>query len=249
MIRSASDAVVSHAIESSAPCIRNASAEVCLPLVSFGTNIGVLLCGSRTLKRFSANDLQALESVADILATALQNSIYVEKVRQLASRDGLTGMLNRRAFEERIVEEITRAERYGSGLAILMIDIDHFKTVNDDFGHLLGDEVLKHTATIFSHQLRKVDFICRFGGEEFAIILPSTTLESAAAVAEKLRRAFFSHAFSGIPRPVTVSIGVAAFPENGVHRDTLVQAADRALYQAKIDGRNRVSIAPMSTKA
>jgi len=249
VIRNACDAIVSHAIECKTPCIRSAFAEVCLPLVSFGTNIGVLVCGSKTLQHFSANDIQALESVADILATALQNSIYVEKVRQLASRDGLTGMLNRRAFEERIVEEITRAERYGGGLALLMIDIDHFKSVNDEFGHLLGDEVLKHASTIFSHQLRKVDFVCRFGGEEFAIILPSTTLESAAAVAEKLRRAFFTHAFSGISRPITVSIGVAAFPGNGVNRDTLVQAADRALYKAKIDGRNRISTAEVPSKA
>jgi diguanylate cyclase (GGDEF)-like protein len=248
-IRDAGDSVVSHAIQCDSPCIRSAHAEVCLPLVSFGSNIGILVCGSKTLPAFSAQDIQALESVADILATALQNSIYVEKVRQLASRDGLTGMLNRRAFEERIVEEITRADRYGGNLAILMIDIDHFKAVNDEFGHLLGDEVLKHAATIFSHQLRKVDFICRFGGEEFAIILPSTNLESASAVAEKLRRAFFAHVFSGISRPITVSIGVAAFPEHGTQRDTLVHSADKALYQAKLDGRNRVATAEVSLKS
>jgi diguanylate cyclase (GGDEF)-like protein len=246
-VRDASDSTLSHAIKCESPCIRGAQAEVCLPLVSFGSNIGTLICASKTQPRFSPNDVQTLESVADILATAVQNSIYVAKVRQLASRDGLTGMLNRRAFEERILEEITRADRYRSSLAILMIDIDHFKAVNDEFGHLLGDEVLKHAATIFQHQLRKVDFICRFGGEEFAIILPSTTLESAAAVAEKLRRAFFTHAFSGISRPITVSIGVAAFPEHGMNRDTLVRAADRALYQAKQEGRNRVATADVPT--
>jgi diguanylate cyclase (GGDEF)-like protein len=248
--RDAGDSVVSHAIQcGSSPCIRGSHAEVCLPLVSFGTNIGILVCASKTLRAFSSQDVQALESVADILATALQNSIYVDKVRQLASRDGLTGMLNRRAFEERIVEEITRADRYGGNLAVLMIDIDHFKAVNDEFGHLLGDEVLKHAATIFSHQLRKVDLVCRFGGEEFAIILPSTNLESASAVAEKLRRAFFAHVFSGISRPITVSIGVAAFPEHGTQRDTLVHSADKALYQAKLDGRNRIATASISTKA
>jgi diguanylate cyclase (GGDEF)-like protein len=245
-VREACDSVLSNAIPCGTPCIRSSHAEVCLPLVSFGTNIGILVCGSKTLPVFGAQDVQALESVADILATALQNSIYVEKVRQLASRDGLTGMLNRRAFEERILEEITRADRYGGNLAILMVDIDHFKQINDDFGHLLGDEVLKHTADIFSHHLRKVDFICRFGGEEFAIILPSTNVESAAAAGEKLRRAFFSHVFSGISRPITVSIGVAAFPENGIHRDVLVHSADRALYQAKQAGRNRVAIAESS---
>lgn len=249
MVRDACDSVVSRAIECESPCIRGSHAEVCLPLVSFGANIGVLVCGSRSHKRFSVNDVQALESVADILATALQNSIYVEKVRQLASRDGLTGMLNRRAFEERIVDEITRTERYGGSLAVLMIDIDHFKAVNDEFGHLLGDEVLKHAAAIFSHHLRKVDPIFRFGGEEFAIILPSTTLESAAGVAEKLRRQFHAHAFSGIPRPVTISIGVAALPEHGSTRDALVRAADKALYQAKQEGRDRVATAEIRTTA
>lgn len=244
-IHAALEAVVSHAIECETPCIRQAHAEVCLPLVSFGANIGVLLCASTSIPRFTINDVQALESVADILATALQNSIYVEKVRQLAFRDGLTGMYNRRVFEERIIAEVTRAERYGGNVAILMLDIDHFKQVNDEFGHLLGDEVLKQAASIFTRQLRKVDFVCRFGGEEFAIILPSSTLESAAAVAEKLRRAFHAHEFSGIPRPVTISIGVAAFPEHGARRNTLVQAADKALYQAKQDGRNRVSTAEL----
>lgn len=240
---------LSHAIDCESPCIQRAHAEVCLPLVSFGANIGVLVCASTTLKRFSINEVQALESVADILATALQNSIYVEKVRQLAFRDGLTGLHNRRVFEDRLIEELTRVERYGGNLSVLMLDIDHFKQVNDDFGHLLGDEVLKQAAVVFNRQLRKVDFVCRFGGEEFAIILPSSTLESAAAVAEKLRRAFHVHEFSGIPRSVTISIGVASFPEHGTHRDTLVNAADKALYQAKLAGRNRVATAEVSATA
>jgi diguanylate cyclase (GGDEF)-like protein len=247
-VRDALDSVVSHAIECETPCIRSAHAEVCLPLVSFGANIGVLICASHSLTRFSVNDVQALESVADILATALQNSIYVAKVRDLAYRDGLTGMFNRRIFEDRLIEEVTRGERYGGNFAILIIDIDHFKQVNDEFGHLLGDEVLKQAAAIFSRQLRKVDFVCRFGGEEFAIILPASNLESATSVAEKLRRAFHSHEFSGIPRPVTISIGVASFPENGTQRDTLVHAADKALYQAKQDGRDRVAAAEFSAR-
>ncbi len=240
---------LSRAIECDTPCIEKAHAEVCLPLVSFGTNIGVLVCASNTLKRFSINEVQALESVADILATALQNAMYVEKVRQLAFRDGLTGMYNRRLFEDRLIEELTRADRYGGNVAVLMMDIDHFKEINDEFGHLLGDEVLKQAAGIFSRQLRKVDFVCRFGGEEFASILPASNLESATAVAEKLRRAFHAHEFSGIPRPVTISIGVAAYPEHGMHRDTIVHAADKALYQAKQDGRNRVATAEISTSA
>ncbi len=217
-----------------------AKSEVCLPLVSFGRPLGVLLCASTQRGGFKENDIQALESVADILATAVQNASHLENVRELAYRDGLTGIFNRRQFESKIREELARTGRYGGNLSVLMIDIDHFKLINDEFGHLLGDEVLKQVANIFGRHLRKVDITCRYGGEEFAIILPATRLPSAHAVAEKLRRAVETYEFPGVPRPVTISIGVAEFPTHGEERDELVSAADAALYQAKQGGRNRV---------
>ena len=129
---------------------------------------------------FNPNDIQPLESVADICATAIQNAHYVERVKQLAYLDGLTGIFNRRFFELRIAEEIDRARRYGSGLAILMVDIDQFKRLNDEFGHLLGDEVLRQVSSIFHQQLRKIDVLCRFGGEEFAILLSQTNRSACA---------------------------------------------------------------------
>jgi diguanylate cyclase (GGDEF)-like protein len=121
-----------------------------------------------------------------------------------------------------------------------MVDIDHFKRVNDEFGHLLGDEVLRHISVLFAQSLRKLDVLCRYGGEEFAVLLPETTGANAKKVAEKLRRKIEEHNFTGVPRPVTVSIGHADYPEHGRTRDELIKAADAALYAAKQAGRNRV---------
>ena len=232
--------------ECPATCFPEGHTEVCLPLVSFGENIGLLVCATAQDKSFLANDIQALESVADILATATQNARYVDRVRQLAYRDGLTGVFNRRYFESRLVDEVTRAARYGGGVSVLMIDLDHFKKINDDFGHMLGDDVLREVSAIFVRNLRKVDVVCRYGGEEFAIVLPATQGASAASVANKLRRAVANSHFPGVPYPVTVSVGVSEFPANGITRDDIVRSADSALYEAKEAGRNRVCLASTS---
>ena len=218
--------------------------EVRLPLVSFGENLGLLACVARHGQAMLANDRQALESVSDILATATQNARYVDRVRQLAYRDGLTGVFNRRYFETRLIEEITRAARYGAGVSVLMVDLDHFKKVNDEFGHMLGDDVLRAVSSIFMRTLRKVDVVCRYGGEEFAIILPATPGGSAYIVADKLRRAVAGAQHPGVPIPVTISVGVSEFPANGITRDDIVRAADAALYKAKENGRNQVCWAP-----
>ncbi|MGH9492283.1 MAG: diguanylate cyclase [Terriglobales bacterium] len=217
-----------------------AVSEMCLPLIAAGQSLGVLVLESATVGAFRSADVRPLESVADICAIAIQNAHYFEQARRMAFVDGLTGVYNRRYFEQRILEELERAARYAGGLAVIMLDIDHFKRVNDEFGHLLGDEVLRQLSTILTQQLRKVDVVCRYGGEEFAILVPQTTGEHALGVAEKLRRVIEDWNFPGVPRPVTVSIGVADFPENGASRDELVKAADAALYAAKQAGRNRV---------
>jgi diguanylate cyclase (GGDEF)-like protein len=226
-----------------------AAAEMCLPLIARGQPLGVLTLESATVGAFRSFDVRALESVADICAIAIQNARYFEQTRQMAFVDGLTGVYNRRYFEQRILEELERAGRYAGGLAVLMLDIDHFKRINDEFGHLLGDEVLRQLSAILTQQLRKVDVVCRYGGEEFSILVPQTTGEHALGVAEKLRRVIADWSFPGVPSPVTVSIGVADFPENGATRDELVKAADAALYAAKQAGRNRVLAAAASAHA
>jgi diguanylate cyclase (GGDEF)-like protein len=217
-----------------------ARSRMCTPLVSFGETIGVLVCESIRPRAFQSADVQALESVADIVATAIQNAGYVEKIRQLAFKDGLTGLFNRRFFEMRILEEIERTTRYKGSMSVVMIDIDHFKRINDEFGHLLGDEVLRQVSNILAQHLRKLDFVCRFGGEEFAIILPETPGDNAVAVADKLRRVVEGWHFPGVPRPVTISAGVAATPMHGKNRDEIIRSADMAMYSAKQSGRNLV---------
>jgi diguanylate cyclase (GGDEF)-like protein len=214
-----------------------------IPLVSFGQTLGVLTLHSCQQGAFRDHDLQSLESLADICANSIQNAHYVERVKQLAYIDGLTGIFNRRYFEMRITEEIERAERYGSGMAVIMADIDDFKRLNDDFGHLLGDEVLRQVSSLFHQQVRKVDVVCRYGGEEFAILLTHTTAHQAANIAEKLRRLVEKWHFPGVPRTVTISAGVAALPPHGATRDDIIRAADKGLYTAKHSGRNRVCLA------
>jgi diguanylate cyclase (GGDEF)-like protein len=222
---------------------------MCIPLISFGQTLGVLVLDSARTGSFSVSEIQSLESVADICATAVQNAHYVERVKQLAYLDGLTGIFNRRFFELRIEEELERARRFSSGMAVIMVDIDQFKRLNDEFGHLLGDEVLRQVSSIFSQQLRKIDVVCRYGGEEFAILLSQTTHEHAMGVAEKLRRMIDTWQFPGVPRPVTISAGVATTPEHGTTRDELVKSADAGLYAAKQAGRNCVKVASASAKS
>ena len=216
---------------------------MCIPLVAFGQTLGALVLDSHKQGAFNAQDVQPLESVADICATAIQNAHYVERVKQLAYLDGLTGIFNRRYFEMRIAEEIERARRFGSGMAVIMIDIDQFKRLNDEFGHLLGDEVLRQVSSLFHQQLRKIDVVCRYGGEEFAILLSQTDSRHALGVAEKLRKLVGEWQFPGVPQAVTISAGVAALPDHGATRDDLVRVADAGLYAAKQAGRNCVRIA------
>jgi diguanylate cyclase (GGDEF)-like protein len=224
------------------------ASRICIPLVSFGQTLGVISLDSDKPDAFREGDLQSLESVADICATAIQNAHYVERVKQLAYLDGLTGIFNRRFFELRITEEIERAKRYGSGMAVIMADIDQFKRLNDEFGHVLGDEVLRQVSSLFHQQLRKIDVVCRYGGEEFGILLTQTNADHAMSVAEKLRKMVANWQFPGVPRTVTISAGTAALPDHGTTRDDLVKAADTALYAAKQAGRNRVCLAAMARR-
>lgn len=215
--------------------------EICVPLFFFGQKLGVLALDSARKNAFDAEDRQPLESVADICAAAIQNANNFDRMKQLAYVDGLTGIHNRRFFEMRIMEELERAARFQGRMSVIMVDIDNFKKLNDEFGHLLGDEILRSVSSILKQQLRKMDMVCRYGGDEFAILVPETTGENALRVAEKLRRQVETHEFPGVPRPVTISCGVADYPAHGTTRDEVVSAADHALYTAKQSGRNRAA--------
>jgi diguanylate cyclase (GGDEF)-like protein len=233
---------------SAAKFFAESASRMCIPLVSFGQTLGVLALDSAEMDAFRDGDQQSLESVADICATAIQNAHYVDRVKQLAYLDGLTGIFNRRFFELRILEEIERARRGGLGMAVIMADIDQFKRLNDEFGHVLGDEVLRQVSSLFHQQLRKIDVVCRYGGEEFGILLTQVNSQQALSIADKLRKMVEGWSFPGVPRTVTISAGAATFPQHGTTRDELVRAADSALYAAKQAGRNQVCLGPLARR-
>lgn len=160
------------------------------------------------------------------------------RLSRLVEVDGLTELKNRRAFEEKLLEEWERANRYDSALSLLLIDVDHFKQYNDSFGHLAGDLALKMVAEILKQHGRRNDFSARYGGEEFAVLLPHTGAGAALVAAERIRAAFLATRWP--ERPVTVSIGVATLTPDIESPEQFVNHADQALYFAKNRGRNRV---------
>ena len=157
-----------------------------------------------------------------------------------ALTDGLTGLPNRRAIEDTLKRMVAQADRAAGPLGVVLFDLDHFKQVNDLFGHEKGDEVLSAVGVTVTSSLRTSDFAGRYGGEEFILLLPETDAEGAAIVAEKLRVALTALDVPGVARPITASFGVAAMPGDGSEPATLLRTADRALYLAKAGGRNRV---------
>ena len=169
-----------------------------------------------------------------------------ERLERLAIRDELTGLYNYRYLQSRLTEEFKRAERYREPLSCAMLDIDHFKTFNDRYGHDVGDRVLAAVAQRLTEAVREVDVVARYGGEEFLLVLPSTHLAGALTVADRVWRAIGERPFesaSGMSEPITISIGVALYPSRGVTtRDALLKSADRALYRAKDEGRDRICV-------
>lgn len=163
-----------------------------------------------------------------------------DRLNHLAFRDTLTGLLNRRSFDKQISDEWKRRRRYGRPLSLIMIDIDHFKKVNDTHGHQKGDSVLEAVAGIILDNVRSSDYPCRYGGEEMAVILPETTLDHAMKTSEKLRKLVEKEVKAREGISVTISIGVSTYQEKMKNPGDLVKAADKALYKAKEEGRNRV---------
>lgn len=161
-----------------------------------------------------------------------------KKTEKLAFQDDLTGLYNRRYFDQVLKREINRAERYKTRLSLIMLDIDHFKQVNDTWGHQKGDEVLSNLADLLKKACRDSDMICRYGGEEIAVILPGTNQEGALATAEKIRSQLESESPEKMGIPITASLGVSEFA-SGINMDEIIRRSDSCLYKAKEEGRNR----------
>jgi two-component system, cell cycle response regulator len=167
---------------------------------------------------------------------------YYDQLYQFSIRDGLTGLYNRKSFDDKLESEFSRCKRYGHHMSLVMIDIDHFKPVNDTYGHLAGDAVLTNLAKLFGRYFRSVDFIARYGGEEFVIILPETPVSGAVLTCERIRMAVANnevHVNQHTLR-VTISIGIAEYNSDMSSAVALLDAADKKLYEAKNNGRNRV---------
>jgi diguanylate cyclase (GGDEF)-like protein len=210
-----------------------------LPLVAKGQSIALAELFSKTPIPWNPELLELIQSMANEAAMALENARLYEDARKLADRDPLTGFFNHRFLHERLGEEVVRTQRARHPLSVLMLDLDDFKLVNDTFGHLFGDRVLTWTAELIRSTLRGSDIPARYGGDEFAIILPETDADEARSAAERILEAFRDQAFVGEQRgpvPIGLSIGVATYPTDGRNATDLIAAADRALYRVKRDG-------------
>jgi diguanylate cyclase (GGDEF)-like protein len=219
---------------------------LCLPMVVGGSAIGVMHLDSSQQPYWGVERTELARGFVDYAAPILQNVRYLRQLQQRAIQDELTGLYNRRFLEGHLHKQLAMASRYAQPLAVLMLDIDLFKTVNDRFGHDAGDRVLRSFSVSLAQTIRASDVVARWGGEEFVVVLPSTVGHAAKALAEKIRKSIeklsFDEQVPGL-EGITVSIGTAAYPDDGTTEDLLLKSADLALYRAKQGGRNRVEAA------
>jgi diguanylate cyclase (GGDEF)-like protein len=216
------------------------------PLVAEERVLGLLTLVGDPARPFGRDDAERVGSLVGQGAVAIENARLHRLIQKQAKTDPLTQLLNRREFEEQLAREVERAQRFGTPVGLVVLDLDDFKLINDRFGHLAGDGVLKAAASAIRQCTREIDQPARWGGEEFAVILPHTGLDGAARLAERLRQAIGERQ---IPTPdgrsvrVTASFGVAALPGSGTTQVELTAAADDAVYRSKRAGKNRVSLA------
>ena len=222
--------------------------QAAVPLTYKGKFVGLLFVQSDDMKRvWAENELLLLNTVADQLTVAVTQAHLFAQTQRQALTDDLTGSFNRRAFDMQLERDLNLADRLGQPVSLLMIDLDNFKHINDQSGHDIGDLALRTLADTLRAELRVVDSAARFGGDEFAVILPQANIEGALLVAERLRSRI---AITEVPGYgfTTASVGLATFPLHASTRESLVVAADRALYNSKNSGRNRVSVPPSFTE-
>jgi diguanylate cyclase (GGDEF)-like protein len=212
-----------------------------LPLLVGERATGTLVVAAAAAVCFGREALDMLGVIANQAAISIENAKMYRRMELMATTDGLTGLENHRRFQEKLDLAIARARREGRPLALLLADIDHFKTVNDTYGHPVGDLVLKRVASVLSTSAREIDTVARYGGEEFALVLEGTDIEGAMKNAERIRAEVEKQLFTcdtGKFR-VTLSLGIAVYPADAEQKHALIEDADQALYQAKRRGRNR----------
>ncbi len=223
----------------------NVRSVMLVPMTSHGQATGVLTAESDGADQFTERDIQMLSIVARSAALALENAELHKRTEELTIIDELTETYNYRYFIQKLQEEKRRAARYDLPLSLIMVDIDHFKKLNDTYGHEIGNVVLKELSRIIKSCIRDVDIFARYGGEEFAVILPQTPQREAAVIGERIRERVEQTDIdigNGETLRITVSVGVSSFPENGKSQEELVSVTDQALYRAKGEGRNLVRV-------
>ncbi len=220
---------------------------VCMPIIINGVVRGIIHLDSARKNAFRDEDMEFIRLLGNEVSIAFERSFLYSQIKDISIQDGLTGCLNRRKFDVDIVAEIAAAKQSGKPLSMLMIDIDWFKKYNDFHGHQKGDVILQKLAQVIKAGVRPYDKSYRYGGEEFAVILPETAKDKAAVVAERLRKTIQQETFERADKSqpdgrLTISIGVAGFPADAGNVTELIRAADTAMYSAKNSGRNRVTV-------
>jgi len=216
-------------------------AVLCMPITYGESLLGVLNVESREENAFSPQDVLIMSTLADLLATALHNAFVFQKLQQQSITDGLTGIKTRRFFWEALSSEWKRASRSGRPFSVVLVDLDKFKEVNDTFGHLEGDLVLARVGRLLEQRCRQSNVVARYGGDEFIILMPETSVEQAQALAERLRLWLAQDAMLA-EHQITGSFGVASFPGHGFSAEDIIRVADAGMYAAKHAGGNRVSM-------
>ena len=207
------------------------------------TVLGCVVIGRKSRSPFNEGEISLAKIICNESAKSMTASLNFQKVKELAIRDGLTGLYNHRHFQEMLSYTISHSDRYSSRASLLLIDLDNLKIINDSFGHQAGDRVLTAVGDVLSGSLRKIDIPARYGGDEFAVILPNTDKDGALAVAEKIRANLFRVPLKSDDREIEISlsIGIATYPVSASDKESLIAKADRALYESKNHGKNKVT--------
>jgi diguanylate cyclase (GGDEF)-like protein len=213
-----------------------------LPLVVREEPIGTLIVAAKGPSAFGTSARETLQALANQLAVAMANARAVRQLEEMATTDGLTGCLNKRALLDQMEQKLMAAQRFGRKLSLIVTDLDHFKAVNDTYGHAAGDRVLKELGGVLRRVKRETDLVARFGGEEFCVLCEETDARGAQLLAERVREELANTEVATElgPLKVTASLGVATFPDHASNAADLFVQSDKALYEAKNRGRNQV---------
>ena len=219
---------------------------LCAPLISRGRTIGVVEIINKLGGKFTQSDLEILLTLVEPCAIAIENAILFQRTEQLTITDDLTKLFNSRYLNLYISREIKRCKRHGIPLSVIFLDLDGFKGINDQYGHLAGSRTLAEVGSILAEAVRESDILARYGGDEFVVVLPETPGAGALVIAERLRRAIEEHGFlqgQGLTAGLSASFGISSYPDHALTPEGLIQKADQAMYRVKERDKNGIEVA------